>query len=56
MILKRREILLYVAIHRGFDINNPGEWATRYLGERRERIINDTPVLDLDWTGYRLSD
>jgi len=48
-ILKRREIILYVAIHRGFDLNDPGEWATRYLAGRRERIEKDAPVLEIDF-------
>lgn len=30
------------------------EWSTRYRGERRERIINETPVLNLDWKAYRV--
>ena len=56
LILKRRQILLYVAIHRGFDVNNLGEWATRYIENNRQAIIDRLPVLDLNWRSYRLSD
>ncbi len=55
MILKRREIILYVAIHRGFDINNLDEWCTRYMAGRRERIENRVPVIDLDWNQFNLA-
>jgi len=48
-ILKRREMILYIAIHRGMDINNPGEWATKYLDGRKEKILNDVPYLDADF-------
>lgn len=51
-ILKRREIILYVAIHRGMDMNNLDEWATRYMDGRRERIENNVPVLDIDYSAF----
>ena len=52
LILKRREILLYVAIHRGMDMDNLDEWCTRYLDGRKERIENDVPVLDIDFSMF----
>lgn len=55
MILKRREIILYVAIHRGYDINNLNDWCTRYMAGRRERIENRVPVIDLDWNQFNLT-
>jgi Ser/Thr protein kinase RdoA (MazF antagonist) len=51
-ILKRREIVLYVAIHRGLDIDNPGEWAQRYIDERKPRIEDNVPVLDIDFSEF----
>lgn len=53
MILKRRELVLYVAIHRGFDVNNLDEWGQRFLTRFRPRILSDTPVLELDWTEFK---
>jgi len=55
MILKRRELVLYVAIHRGFDIDNFDEWCTNYINGHRKRIEARTPVLDLDWKQFRLT-
>jgi len=49
-ILKRREILLYVAIHRGFDMDNLDGWCQRYMDGRRERIEQNVPVLDIDFS------
>jgi len=55
MILKRRELVLYVAIHRGYDTDNLDEWCTRYLVGRRERIEKRVPYLDFNWTDFSLS-
>ncbi len=52
MILKRREIILYVAIHRGMDMNNLDEWCTRYMDGRKARIENNVPALDIDYTEF----
>ncbi len=54
-ILKRREIVLYVAINRGFDINNLDDWCTKYLSEKMPRIEKRQPVLDLEWSSFSLS-
>ncbi len=52
LILKRREILLYIAVHRGMDVDNPDEWTKRYLDGRRERIEQNVSYLDLDWSDF----
>ncbi len=52
LILKRREIILYVAIHRGMDTDNLGDWGRRYLDGRRERIENNVPYLDIDFSEF----
>lgn len=52
MILKRREIVLYVAIHRGMDMNDLDEWCMRYMDGRRERIENNISVLDIDYSAF----
>ncbi|MEE8575919.1 MAG: phosphotransferase [candidate division Zixibacteria bacterium] len=54
LILKRRQMILFVAIHRGMDMNNLDEWCTNYLKEARESIENDIPVLDIDFSKLRL--
>jgi len=51
-ILKRREIILYVAIHRGMDMNNLDDWCRRYLDGRKERIVDNVPVLDIDYSAF----
>lgn len=47
--LKLREIDLYGFITRDFD---PGEdpWCDAYMEGRRERILNDVPMIDFDFT------
>jgi len=55
MILKRREMVLFVAIHRGFDADEFDDWCRRYLDGRRERIRDRVPYLDLDWSQFDLS-
>lgn len=52
LILKRREMILYVAVNRGMDLDNPGDFAVRYMDGRRERIEGDVPYLDIDFTEF----
>lgn len=52
LILKRREMILYVAIHRGFDTDNLNDWCRRYMSGRKERIEEDVPVLDMDFSEF----
>jgi len=47
--LKLREIYLYAAIHRSFDVDNlTNPWVSQFMVGRRERIINGVPYLYLD--------
>lgn len=55
LILKRREILLYVAIHHGYNEVDFDEWCRRYLDGRRERIRDRAPYLDMDWSEFDLA-
>jgi len=51
MFLKLREIDLYSVIHRSFDVNNlQDRWAAFFMKNRKERILNDVPFLDFDFT------
>jgi len=52
MILKRRETVLYVAIHRGMDMNNLDPWCARFMQGRRESIERDRPYLDIDFSEF----
>ena len=45
--LKLREIDLYIAIHRSLDINNLDPWCASYMKNRREKILNDVPFVDI---------
>ncbi len=48
--LKLREIDLYAAIHRSFDVNNLDDpWAERFMRGRKERIENEVPYVDFDF-------
>jgi Ser/Thr protein kinase RdoA (MazF antagonist) len=49
--LKLREIDLYAAIHRSFDVENLDDpWCMRFMDGRKQRIENDAPVIDFDFT------
>ena len=48
--LKLREIDLYAIIHRSFDVENlDNPWCARFMRDRKERIENDVPFVDLDF-------
>jgi len=47
--LKLREIDLYIIIHRSFDINDLDPWCTSYMKNRRQKIENDVPFVDIDF-------
>ena len=48
---KLREIDLYAIIHRSFDMDNlTDEWVAQFMDGRRERIEQDIPYLDIDFT------
>ncbi|MDX1415739.1 MAG: phosphotransferase [Candidatus Promineifilaceae bacterium] len=47
---KLREIDLYAAIHRSFDVENLTDpWVAKFMDGRRERIERDMPYLDLEF-------
>ena len=56
LILKRREIILYVAINRACDMNNLDDWCTWFMDGRKKIIDKCVPVLELDWSNFKLSD
>lgn len=51
LFLKLREIDLYAAIHRSFDVNNlTHPWVARYMDGRKQRIEQGAPYLDFDFS------
>jgi Ser/Thr protein kinase RdoA (MazF antagonist) len=49
--LKLREIDLYVVIHRSFDVDNIDHpWVAMYMNNRKTRIENDFPSLNIDFS------
>lgn len=51
VFLKLREIDLYAVIHRSFDVENlDSPWCARFMAGRKERIENDVPFVDFDFT------
>jgi Ser/Thr protein kinase RdoA (MazF antagonist) len=48
---KLREVDLYGIIHRSFDVENvTDEWAAQFMDGRRQRIEQDNPYIDIDFT------
>lgn len=47
--LKLREIDLYIAIHRSLDLNDLDPWCASYMKNRREKILNDVPYVDMEF-------
>jgi Ser/Thr protein kinase RdoA (MazF antagonist) len=47
--LKLREIDLYIAIHRSLDLENLDPWCASYMANRREKILNDVPYVDMQF-------
>ncbi|QVK20579.1 phosphotransferase [Mycoplasmatota bacterium] len=52
LFLKFRRIILYIVIHRSFDINNLPDWADRYIKLHEENILSDSPFIALDFNQY----
>jgi len=49
--LKLREIDLYGVIHRSFDVDNLEDpWVAMYMEDRKQRIENDMPYIEFDFT------
>lgn len=55
MILRRREMVLYVALHRALGSSNFDDWCQKYIDTHRPRILDETPYVNLDWSKFRLS-
>ncbi len=50
--LKLRELQLYAAIHRDFDVQKLDHpWVARYMDGRKARIEADLPYVDVDFAG-----
>jgi Ser/Thr protein kinase RdoA (MazF antagonist) len=50
--LKLREIDLYAIIHRSFDVTNiEGKWVAFFMRDRKEKIENDIPFINFDFSG-----
>lgn len=48
--LKLREIAVYAAIHAGFDdLNNLEPWCASFMQDRKEKIAQELPFIDLDF-------
>ncbi|MCH8294004.1 phosphotransferase [Candidatus Poribacteria bacterium] len=47
--LKRREIDLYIMIHRSFDLNHLDAWCQSFMENRKYKIENDIPYIDMDF-------
>lgn len=48
--LKMREIVLYAVIHRSFDVNNLKGWVEIFMNNRKNRIENNIPYVDIDFS------
>lgn len=48
--LKIREIILYAAMYRDFDVKNiDNEWCARFMQDRKSKIEHDVPFIDFDF-------
>jgi Ser/Thr protein kinase RdoA (MazF antagonist) len=48
--LKLREIELYAAMHRDFDVSNiENAWCARFMRDRKYKIEHDVPFIDFDF-------
>ena len=45
--LKQREIDLYIIIHRSFDLDDLDDWCSSYMKNRKHKIENDIPYVDI---------
>lgn len=51
LFLKLRELILYIVIYRTLDIEESA-FAKQYIALYRQRIIDKTPFISLDWNQY----
>lgn len=52
LFLKRREIELYIVIHRSLDLDNLKGWPARFMEGRAQRIESEQPYLPLDFSVF----
>lgn len=50
--LKLREMDLYVIIHRSCDLDDLDPWCASFMDNRKYKIENDVPYVELDWDKY----
>ena len=50
LFIKLREIILYIAIIRSRNLNDLDEWSMNFMKGRRERIENNIPFIEIDYT------
>ena len=50
-LMKLREMDLYIVIHKE-DIADDNDWCRRFMAGRRERIENDVPFIDIDFSEF----
>jgi len=48
--LKLKELCIYATLIGNADIALPGSWVGRFMHDRAERIANDIPYVDFDFT------
>ncbi len=53
--LKLREIDLYAVIHRSFDVDNIDHpWVAMFMENRKQRIENEVPFIDFDFSSFSI--
>jgi Ser/Thr protein kinase RdoA (MazF antagonist) len=53
--LKLREIDLYAVIHRSFDVENIDHpWVVMFMQDRKNRIENDVPFIDFNFSSLNI--
>jgi len=44
-----REIDLYIAIHRSFDLDDLDPWCASFMRDRKYKIEHDVPYVDMSF-------
>jgi len=47
--MKLREIDLYIAIHRSFDLDDLDPWCASFMRDRKYKIEHDVPYVDMSF-------
>jgi hypothetical protein len=50
MFRKRRELDLYVMVHRRMNLQDLDAWATSFMDQRALKIQDDAPYIDIDFS------